>query len=538
MGFAKKTRKAVIAATAAAALFGLTACQAAGDNAMVNTAAPVTWAIAGNNLDGGHMDPHRSQLDASAMLGRLVLDSLTYLDESGTLQPWLATSWETSADGKKVTFKLREDVTFTDGEKFNAAAVKANFEHIMAAETESAAANDMLGGDAFVGVNVIDEYTAEVEFNRPFAPFLTFSANSNLGFYSPRALATSADKLPAADPAAYIGTGPWKLVEYVAGSSIKYERNEAYTWYPEGFKPLEQNAKTLEVALVAEDNLRVARVSNGEALLASELSPVAVENSNLSVHKTPAPGMPYSLYVNTTQFGSDDKAVRKALALSVDREAIVDAVFGGSYDAAGAVFSPSTPLTTVGDTAVQHDVTAAAKLLDEAGWKLPEGKEIREKDGKPLTLSYISWTPRSEDKQAVTDLLVDQWRAVGIEVKNELLEPGDYNERYGAGTFNLTDWAYGSTDPDILRNHLHSEGFQNASFVKNSEIDAKLEAAAASSDDAERTKLYDELAAWVQTETPIIPVYTPAAISVSSDKLVGLHYDANGWPLLLSVAVK
>lgn len=536
MRFAKLAGRSAAAAVLAASILGLSACSST--EGAVDTDKSVSWAIAGNNLDGGHMDPHRSQLDASAMLGRLVLDSLTYMGEDGKLQPWLAKSWETSTDGKKVTFKLREDVKFTDGEKFNAAAVKVNFEHIMDPATESAAASDMLGGDAFVGVNVVDEYTAEVEFSRPFAPFLTFSSNSNLGFYSPKALATAADKLAAADPVAYVGTGPWKLKEYVAGSAIKYERNADYNWYPEGFKPQENSAKALEVALVPDNALRIARVNNGEAQVASELSPVAVEGTNLATHAKPSPGMPYSLYVNTKQGATADKAVRQALALSINREAIVNAVFADFYKAAGAVFSAGTPLTTVGNSKPEFDLDKAKKLLDEAGWVLPAGKTVREKDGKPLTLSYASWTPRPDDKQAVTDLLVDQWRAAGIEVKNELLEPGDYNERYGAGDFNLTDWAYASLDPDILRNHLHSEGFQNASHVADKEIDAKLEAAAASSDAQERTKLYDELATWVAAEAVIIPIYSGAPISVSSEALNGLVYDANGWPVFLSVAVK
>ncbi len=110
------------AALAAATALVLSACAAPasegeGDGELV-------WSIEGANLSAGHMDPQISQLDVSGMVQRAVLDSLVFQENDGTFTPWLAKEWEVSPDSTEYTFTLRDDVTFTDGEPFDAAAVK------------------------------------------------------------------------------------------------------------------------------------------------------------------------------------------------------------------------------------------------------------------------------------------------------------------------------------------------------------------------------------------------------------------------------
>ena len=196
-----------VATTIAAAAL-LAGCAAPADSADQS----LTFVIEGANLSAGHMDPHSSQLDVSALVGRNVLDSLVSETREGEFVPWLAKSWEISADERTYTFHLRDDVTFTDGEKFNAAAVKANFDHITAKETASAHAASMLGVDSgYESTDVIDDYTVAVKFSQPYAPFLQAASTSLLGFYSPAVLEKSADKLKTGGPDVTIGTGPFIL---------------------------------------------------------------------------------------------------------------------------------------------------------------------------------------------------------------------------------------------------------------------------------------------------------------------------------------
>src|SRR5690606_24572126 len=143
-----------------------------GDTSAGDANGEVVWAIEGANLAAGHMDPQTSQLDVSSMVQRAVLDSLVFQEADGSFSPWLAESWTVSDDSTTYTFELRDDVAFHDGEPFNAEAVKVNFDRIVAPETASAQAASMLGADFYDATTVVDEYTVEVKFTQPYAPFL------------------------------------------------------------------------------------------------------------------------------------------------------------------------------------------------------------------------------------------------------------------------------------------------------------------------------------------------------------------------------
>ncbi|MBT1035678.1 ABC transporter substrate-binding protein [Canibacter sp. lx-45] len=533
----KRSAKTAATILTASALLLMAGCANTAEQNSADTVqdGTVKWVITGANLDNGHMDPHRSQLDSSFMIGRLVLDSLTFLNNKGELKPWLAKSWEVSEDGKKVTFKLRDDVKFHDGEPFNAEAVKANFEHIVALETESAAAKDLLGGSSFKGVNVMSEYLAEVEFEQPFVPFLNNTSSSGLGMYSPKALRENADKLATGGPGISVGSGPWKMTELVAGSGVSYERNSDYKWYPEGVTGIADSAAKLELGFVADDSLLTVRVENNEAQIASQVKPLAAAQSKETVHAQDVPGLPYSVYLNTNRDGIKETKVRQALNYSVDKAAATKAVYGDLVAPADSVLTPATPFVDV-KTKASFDVKKAEKLLDEAGWVRDTPDAVRKKDGKELKLSWVSWTPRSDETQAFADLVIDNWRKIGVAVTNEVVEPGEYLKRYTAGDMDLTDWSFMAVDPDALRNHLHSKGFQNASHISDPELDKKLEAAAAANTAAARTKLYSEIVKWANEEAVIIPLHQISYITINNKHVKGLEFDGYGRPLFFNVA--
>ena len=537
----RRTLWTMLALPAALAL-GLSACASGtaaprAGSAEVVPGGTIHWAIRGANLDEGHMDPHQSQLDVSAMVARATLDSLTFLGQDGELQPWLATEWTVSSDLRSVEFSLRDDVFFHDGTPFTAAAVKANFDHIMADETESTSANELLGGDRYAGTEVLDETTVRVSFTEPFAPFLKNTSSALLGMYSPATLKAHADQLAVGGPGITVGSGPWVMTDIVAGTSITYTRNADYAWAPEGLDAPETAAAQLRVSLVPENALRAEQLVADEVQVASELSPLSLDalaefrEDQIFVYDTP--GIPYSLYLNESEGPLADQAVRQALLFGADLESAVDTVYNGTFSAATGVLSPTTPGVTAGivDDQVGFDPERAERLLDAAGWVRPADGEIREKDGEPLELSWISWTPRDEDKQALSDLLVDSWRAVGISVTNEVIEPGEYNERYGSGAYDLTDWAFASLDPDILRNHLATDGFQNASRMSDPDIDELLSQGVSTLEADDRTSIYDRLVEWNAEHVAILPVYNPAVISATGDRIRGVVFDANGWPL-------
>jgi len=522
-------------ALAAATALVLSACAAPGSD---SEGGELVWSIEGANLSAGHMDPQVSQLDVSGMVQRAVLDSLVFQEEDGTFSPWLAKSWEVSPDSTEYTFVLRDDVTFTDGEKFDAAAVKANFDRIVDPETASAQASSMLGADFYEGTEVVDDHTVTVTFTQPYAPFLQAASTPQLGFYSPAVLEKSADKLKAGGPGITVGTGPFELTEYTPDQEIVYTRNDDYAWGPHDAKA--PTFETLRVEIQPEASVRTGVVTSGEADLASNIPPNLAKDlgDGITVDSIEYPGLPYSLYLNEKHGVFADEKVRQAFARGIDVDAAVEEIYFGQFPRAWSILGSTTPGYDASlEGSWPFDQDAANALLDEAGWTARDTDGIRMKDGKRLSVRWIAWTPVPDDRAALANAIQSDLKGIGFEVEREVLEPGAYNEQYEPKTFDLTDWGFSGVDPDLLRNHLHTDGFQNASQVSDPQIDALLEQAVATSDQATRNELYTQLQQWNATYTAIVPLYSPSAITAVGDRVEGLEYDLYGRPLFYDVTV-
>jgi len=527
----------VTAFVAASALL-LSSCAGTAGGESTDGGGEVVWAIEGANLAAGHMDPQISQLDVSGMVQRTVLDSLVFQEPDGSFSPWLAEDWQVSPDSTTYTFELRDDVTFHDGEPFNAEAVKANFDRIVDPETASAQAASMLGADFYAGTTVTDEYTVEVEFTQPYAPFLQAASTANLGFYSPAVLESSADQLQAGGPGITVGTGPFELTEYTPDQELVYTRNPDYAWGPDGAGAAK--FETLRVEILPEASVRSGVVESGEADLASNIPPnLAVDlPETLTVDSNEYPGLPYSLYLNEKYGVFADEKVRQAFARGIDIDAAVEEIYFGQFPRAWSILGASTPGY---DPALEgswpFDQDAANALLDEAGWTDRDSDGIRMKDGERLSVRWIAWTPQPDDKAALGNAIQSDLAEIGFEVEREVLEPGAYNEQYEPKTFDLTDWGFSGVDGDLLRSHLHTEGFQNASQVSDPEIDTLLEQGIATSDVDERAAIYQQLQQWNAEYTAIVPLYSPSLITAYNDTIAGLEYDLYGRPLFYGVTV-
>src|SRR5690606_15190421 len=132
---------------------------------------------------------------------------------------------------------------------------------------------------------------------------------------------------------------------------------------------------------------------------------------------------------------------------------------------------------------------------------------IRTKDGARLSARWIAWTPIPDDRAALANAIQSDLAKVGFEIVREALEPGAYNEQYGPKTFDLTDWGFSGVDADLLRSHLHTDGFQNASQVSDPALDALLEKGMATSDDTARNAITAELQQWNAAHVAIVPLY-------------------------------
>lgn len=501
------------------------------------------------------MDPHSSQLDVSAYVTRNVFDSLVALDVTGEIKPWLASSWEISPDGLSYVFTLRDDVTFTDGEKFTAAAAVKNFEHIMSEKTASAQARDMIGGDLFKGAEATGEFELTLTLAEPFAPLMNNLSTAFVGFYSPKVLDTaSQDQIKAGGPEVTVGTGPFKLTAYTPKQELDFVPNEAYVWGPEVSTPEgaavasgPSTLDSLKIRVVPEESARVGALQSGDAQIAVDLTPTGTAQlSGARVNIAPSPGMPYSMFLNWSHGVFSDVKVRQAFQQGFDLDAAVAAAYSGDYQRPWSILSPSTPKSYDSnlENAWPFDADKANALLDEAGWTERDAEGYRTKDGERLSAEWLSWLPFPDEKQALVNFMIDDLKKIGFELKHQAIEGPEYQARYADSDgnmildFDATDWSFASLDADILRQHLHTQGYQNASTISDPALDALLEQAQAATDANVREGLYKQVQQWNVKNVGVIPLTLSQFTTASLPSVKGLAYDSYGWPLLAGVTVE
>lgn len=231
--------------------------------------------------------------------------------------------------------------------------------------------------------------------------------------------------------------------------------------------------------------MRAGVVQSGEADLASNIPPNLARDlgDGVTVDSVEYPGLPYSLYLNEKYGVFADQNVRQAFARGIDIDAAVEEIFFGQFPRAWSILSSTTPgYDALLEGSWPYGRDEANRLLDAAGWTGRDTDGIRTKDGQRLSARWIAWTPVPDDRAALANAIQSDLKEIGFEVVREVLEPVAYNAQYAPKTFDLTDWGFSGADPDLLRSHLHTDGFQNASQVSDPEVDALLEQAVATGD--------------------------------------------------------
>jgi peptide/nickel transport system substrate-binding protein len=499
---------------------------------LVSACTPTTSAETtlqyGLTLAPSGIDPH---LNASAELGiplRSVYDTLVHLDpETGTFIPGLAESWTLSDDGRTYTFELRQDVVFHDGTHFDAQAVQANIEYITNPDHHSQKAVFMLG--PLEDVEVLDAWTVTFHLREPFAPFLDSLSQVYLGMASPQALEEWG---PTDYQFHQIGTGPYRFVEYIPNDRIVIERNPDYAWGPEFYQRDAAEIERIEFRFYVDAASRAIALENGLVDVIGEVPPHEAkrlaDSSDYDLHTIPIPGQPLQFLFNIHEPPTDELQVRKALIHAIDRERIVDTVFGGYSTVAQGPLSAGTFGIQVEQPFAAYDPGKASALLDEAGWVLgPQG--YLTKDGERLRLRIIA--PDWGSNPEVAQLMQAAWTEIGVDTELEVAPSfGPLKESQARGDYNLIGLNLFGTDPDMLRSFFSSDGLYNWIGVQDEQIDRLLEEAAqTTSDHQARAQLYRQLTDLVRERAYLIPLRNYVNLVVARDEVEGLRFNAQGW---------
>lgn len=448
----------------------------------------------GSAVEPQCLDPQISPQDATNMLARNVVDSLVAQKPDGTFAPWLASSYEVSADVTQFTFHLRTDVTFSDGTPFNAAAVKYNLDRVANPATKSQYAISLLG--PYKGSEVVDDATVRVTFTQGFAPFLQALSQPFLGMESPTALA----KGQPCDPP--VGSGPFVM------------------WIP-------------------DNAVRSGSAASGQVDVADTIDPKDVNDltgQGLRLISADAPGAPYQLYINVSNAPWDDVRVRQAFLSSLDIDGIVKALYYGQYKRAWGPIGPSTfGYDPTIEGSWHQDLAKANALLDAAGWV--KNGDFREKDGKKLVARWPYAQGTREQRDQVGQLIKQQAAAVGIDVEIQAVGVAPYLQAAQSNNYDIGDFSFVRSEPDVLRSLFDSTNRvtkdqirQNWSQLQNPDVDSWVREAAQTVDPAKRKDLYAKVQHYVVENAVVVPVYVPADLVVTKSKVHGIAMDPQAYP--------
>ncbi|MGL5437685.1 MAG: ABC transporter substrate-binding protein [Lachnospiraceae bacterium] len=368
------------------------------------------------------------------------------VDADGTsrIAPSLAQNWDISDDGLEYTFHLREDVTFHNGNAFTAEDVEYTFHRML---TEPGAINaefidqvkgadELLAGsaDTLEGLEVIDEYTVKMTLKEPYAAFLACISSPGVSIYDSEATAAAGDQF-GLDPSVTVGTGPFRFTSWTLNNQLVLSRNEEY-WKGASELP------GVIIKIIPDTETQTMMFENGE-LDILDLDYVAdamdrfTETYPDQIVSTPRVGITYlTMNHNNEPFG--DVNVRKAVQMAIDKQVILDALYGGRGQVEYGIFPHGLIGFNPNQTEISYDPEAARALLAEAGYA----------DG--FTMELAADSSASDTVTMALEIIKDQLAEVGINAEIKNYDESTWLETRKSGQLGsfLATWTADFNDPD------------------------------------------------------------------------------------------
>lgn len=476
--------------------------------------------------DIGTMNPHTynpSQLFAQSML----YEPLVSYQENGKLEPALAESWTISDDGKTYTFKLRQGVKFSDGTDFNAGIVKKNFDAVMKHKDT----HSWLGVvNVIAKTEAVDDHTFRLTLTEPYYPVLQdLSVVRPFRFLGEAGFPDNGDTSEGIKEP--VGTGPWMLAEYKQDEYAVFKRNPNY-W---GTAPA---IDEVTVKIIPDAETRVAAFEKGdldliygEGVISLDAFKQLRENEAYTTQLSDPVGT-RSLLLNSSNPKLADVRVRMALQQGFNKQAMVEGITSGLEEPADSVLSKNYPYTNVDLEPIQYNVQKSMALLDEAGWTLPSGGTVREKDGQPLEFEMI-FDKTDPIQKAMAETIQAEWSQLGVKVNLTGLELTVQIKRLKANDFDLYFWYnYGAPyDPHSFVNVVANPGFGISETLSaipmKKELDGMIQEVLSSTDETKRQELYGSILQTLQEQSAIVPISYIKKTAVYQKKITRFVFPAN-----------
>ena len=439
-----------------------------------------------------------------------------------------------SEDGRVITMKLRDDITWSDGEPLTADDFIFTWEMAVSPKNTVATTYPY---DAIESVTATDPQTVVITFTEPFAPWL---ANLWHGILPAHILRPIYDAEGTIDNADWlknptVGSGPYVFAEWESGSYARFVRNENYWGTP---------AKIDEIFIrfVPDDASQVAALKAGDADLGTFISYADVntlQDAGLKIMIEPSGYSEWMFFMVNEEKGHPallDVNVRKAIAMAIDRDGINrDLHFGltktpaSFWDALPVYNNP--PLQPY-----PYDPTEAKRLLDESGWVDSDGDGVREKDGVKLELDHA--TTIREDRQDVQAVMQQQLAEVGIKLNVNPVDDTLYFASYGEngpaarGEYDIQEWSDGPLfpDPDIyywLCDQIPSDenpSGENWFYICDEELDRLIQLQSTQVDAVKRQKTISQINQLFYDQVYIIGLWQDPDVYAVSSRLKNVKF--------------
>ncbi|MEO3999316.1 ABC transporter substrate-binding protein [Mesorhizobium sp. CAU 1732] len=452
---------------------------------MAGTASAADLRIALQD-DPDVLDPHRARTFVGRIVFTSLCDKLVDIDEKLNIIPQIATEWAWNDDNTVVTMTLREGATFHDGAAIDAEAVKANLDRART-DNESLRKSEIA---SISDVAVVDANTVAITLSQPDAAFLAQLTDRAGMLMSP----ASFDADPGQKP---VCSGPYKFVERIQNDRIVLEKfaehwnADAYAFDRVIYTPIPDT--TVRLA-----NLRAGDVDIIERVAPSDLEAVAGDDS---IKLASVTGLGYqAIEVNIANGAKadhplgQDKRLRQALDLAIDRDVLNEVVGAGTYTPAYQAFPPASFAYDPEIGKGGRDVEKAKALLAEAG---------HERVAFELTFG------NNTVMQQVFELVQAMGAEAGFDISLRPTEFAALQSVLKSGDFQVgqSGWS-GRVDPDgNIHQYVTCEGGLNDAKYCNEEVDRLLNEARTVTDQAARKALYDEAQIILREDMPVIHLF-------------------------------
>lgn len=459
------------------------------------------------------------------VVGGKIYESLLSYDFDLTPKPQLAESWEVSEDGLTYTFKLVEGAKWHDGAPFTAADVVFSCDVMLKEVHPRARANF----ERCESITADGDYTVIFKLKEPFAPFLLAFETSSAPI-APKHLYEGADYRNAPANDTPIGTGPFRLAEWVAGSHIRLEANPDY--YQEG-KP---HLTEIYYRVIPDGAARAVAMETGEAQLSqfsdietfdvSRLAELPHLELTTKGYEFFSPVLWYEPNLRREPF--NDVRFRKAMMHLLDRQIIVDRIMFGLAEPATGPIASTTKFYDADVASYDTSVEKATALLDEMGLT-PDAS------GNRVTIHHLV-VPFGEMWTRLAEYFRQAMSAGGIEVVLDSTDPGGFAETVSNWDYDTTcNMLYQFGDPalGVARSYISSNirkgvMFTNTEGYENAEVDRLFAEAAVQTTEEARQELYSAVQKILVDELPVLWMTEQKFATLHDTRIKDLIVSATG----------